>query len=83
MPQPDLKVQVAPSHPEGLLLRNPVMIASGTFGRDGLGARLPPGMDFQGLGAVVAKTATPHPASGEPQAPHRPRARMVSQLHWA
>ena len=67
MPQPDLKVQVAPSHPDGLLLRNPVMIASGTFGRDGFGAGLPPGMDFQGLGALVAKTATPHPREGNPK----------------
>ena len=67
MPQPDLKVQVAPGHPDGLLLRNPVIIASGTFGRDGLGAGLPPGMDFQRLGAVVAKTATPHPREGNPK----------------
>ena len=67
MPQPDLKVQVAPGHPDGLLLRNPVMIASGTFGRDGYGAGLPPGMDFQRLGALVAKTATPHPRAGNPK----------------
>lgn len=67
MPQPDLNVQVAPGHPSGLLLRNPVMIASGTFGRDGYGAGLPPGIDFQGLGAVVAKTATPHPREGNPR----------------
>ena len=67
MPQPDLKVQVAPGHPDGLLLRNPVMIASGTFGRDGYGAGLPPGMDVQGLGALVAKTATPHPRAGNPR----------------
>ena len=67
MPEPDLKVQVAPGHPDGLLLRNPVMIASGTFGRDGYGAGLPPGMDYQELGALVAKTATPLPRQGNPR----------------
>jgi dihydroorotate dehydrogenase (NAD+) catalytic subunit len=66
MSSPDLSVQLAPGHPQGLLLRNPVMVASGTFGRDGYGAGLPPGLDFQGLGAVVAKTTTLHPRPGNP-----------------
>ena len=43
------------------------MIASGTFGRDGYGAGLPPGMDYQELGALVAKTATPHLRGGNPR----------------
>ena len=28
----NLSIQLAPRHPEGLLLANPVMTASGTFG---------------------------------------------------
>jgi len=28
----NLAVQLAPTHPHGLLLKNPVMTASGTFG---------------------------------------------------
>ena len=66
MPGPDLSVQLAPRHPNGLLLRNPVMVAAGTFGRDGYGAGLPPGLDLQGLGAVVAKSTTPRPRAGNP-----------------
>ena len=33
----DLSVNLAPCKPDGLLLSNPVMIASGTFGYDGYG----------------------------------------------
>ena len=66
MPKPDLAVQLAPGHPKGLLLRNPVMVAAGTFGSDGYGSGLPPGMDFQGLGAIVVKSATPRPRLGNP-----------------
>ncbi len=66
MPSPDLSVQLAPRHPNGLLLRNPVMVAAGTFGRDGYGAGLPPGLDLQGLGAVIAKSTTPRPRAGNP-----------------
>jgi len=88
---PSLAVEIAPSHPTGLRLRNPVMIASGTFGWDGYGRalvgqdlrgqiihpvaggpQLPlpevPGVtgrvDFQRLGAVVAKTVTMKPKEG-------------------
>jgi dihydroorotate dehydrogenase (NAD+) catalytic subunit len=66
MPKPDLAVQLAPGHPTGLLLRNPVMVAAGTFGRDGYGSALPPGMDFQRLGAIVVKSATRRPRLGNP-----------------
>ena len=66
MPQPDLSVQLAPHAPTGLALRNPVMVAAGTFGRDGYGAGLPSGLDFQRLGAVVAKTTFLAPRIGNP-----------------
>ena len=66
MSMPDLAVQLAPSHPTGLLLRNPVMVAAGTFGRDGYGSGLPPGVDFQRLGAIVVKSATLRPRIGNP-----------------
>lgn len=66
MPKPDLAVQLAPGHPTGLLLRNPVMVAAGTFGRDGYGGGLPPGLDLQRLGAIVVKSATPRPRLGNP-----------------
>jgi dihydroorotate dehydrogenase (NAD+) catalytic subunit len=64
--KPDLSVNLAPGHPRGLHLANPVLVASGTFGTDGLGAGLPPGFPSQRLGAIVAKTATLHPRSGNP-----------------
>ena len=71
---PDLSVQLAPRAPAGLRLANPVMIASGTFGWDGYGRGLVPegdqaaGIgDFQGLGAVVAKTVTMAPREGNPE----------------
>ena len=66
MSHPDLAVQLAPSHPVGLALMNPVMVAAGTFGRDGYGASLPPGLDFQRLGGIVAKTTTPRSRQGNP-----------------
>ena len=64
MPKPDLSVNIAPGHETGLLLRNPVMISCGTFGQDGYGSGMPAGVDFQRLGAVVAKTTTVHPRVG-------------------
>jgi len=66
MPRPDLGIQIAPGHPAGLMLRNPIMVAAGTFGWDGYGEGLPPGLDFQRLGAVVAKTTTLAPRLGNP-----------------
>lgn len=61
---PDLSVNIAPGHEAGLLLRNPVMISCGTFGQDGYGSHMAAGVDFQRLGAVVAKTTTVHPRLG-------------------
>ena len=61
---PDLSVNIAPGHETGLLLRNPVMISCGTFGQDGYGSHMAAGVDFQRLGAVVAKTTTVRPRLG-------------------
>jgi dihydroorotate dehydrogenase (NAD+) catalytic subunit len=64
MARPDLAVDLAPEHLSGLKLRNPVLIASGTFGQDGYGGGLPPGLDVTRLGAIVAKTTTVRPRLG-------------------
>ena len=96
-----LAVDLAPSHPAGLKLRNPVMIASGTFGWDGYGRALvgqdlrgqivhpvsrgrqlplvePPEesgrIDFERLGAVVAKTVTMKPREGNPEPRWHPQS---------
>ncbi|MBI4297311.1 MAG: dihydroorotate dehydrogenase [Chloroflexi bacterium] len=60
----DLSVNLAPRHPRGLPLRNPVMTASGTCG---YGLELAEAMDVQRLGAIVSKGTTLHPRSGNPQ----------------
>jgi dihydroorotate dehydrogenase (NAD+) catalytic subunit len=65
--EPVLSVELAPGHPRGLRLANPVIIASGTFGLDGYGGRIPEGLDFQRLGAVVAKSVTLKPRAGNPE----------------
>ena len=65
--QPRLAVELAPCHPRGLPLRNPVMIASGTFGYDGYGRGLTPEMDLSRLGAVIPKTFTRLPREGNPE----------------
>ena len=62
-----LAVELAPSHPRGLKLSNPVMIASGTFGYDGYGRGLAPEMDLSRLGAVIPKTFTRYPREGNPE----------------
>ena len=64
MPQSNMTLQLAPNHPDGLTLRNPIIIASGTFGLDGFGSGLPKGIKFQNIGAVVAKTVTKSPRKG-------------------
>jgi len=60
----DLSVQLAPSHPSGLLLANPVMTASGTFG---YGIKYSELVDIQRLGAIVCKGTTLKPREGNPQ----------------
>ncbi|HWQ28300.1 MAG TPA: dihydroorotate dehydrogenase [Dehalococcoidia bacterium] len=63
MAPPDLSVDLAPGHKRGLLLRNPIMTASGTFayGLDW------PFFDVNELGAIVTKSTTLRPRSGNPQ----------------
>lgn len=61
---PDLRVQLAPRHPEGLVLANPVMIASGIAG---YGSEYGEIADIQKLGAVVCKGTTLVPRAGNAQ----------------
>jgi dihydroorotate dehydrogenase (NAD+) catalytic subunit len=60
----DLSVQLAPNHPKGLLLANPVMTASGTYG---YGTEYSALVDIQRLGAIVCKGTTLKPREGNPQ----------------
>jgi len=61
---PNLRVQLAPRHPKGLILSNPVMIASGIAGYCGEYAEI---ADIQKLGAVVCKGTTLTPKDGNAQ----------------
>ncbi len=61
---PDLSVQLAPRHPEGLILSNPVVISSGIAG---YGEEYAEVTDIQKLGAVVCKGTTLKPREGNPQ----------------
>jgi len=61
---PNLCVQLAPRHPEGLILSNPVMIASGIAG---YGVEYAEIADIQKLGAIVCKGTTLIPKEGNPQ----------------
>jgi len=60
----NLSVELAPRHPSGLKLKNPVLAASGTFGYGTEYARL---IDVNRLGAVVSKAITLRPREGNPQ----------------
>lgn len=62
-----LSVQLAPKHTPGLLLRNPVMTASGTFGYGTEYQSAKGGFDIQKLGAIVCKGTTLLPREGNPQ----------------
>lgn len=59
-----LAVQLAPKNSRGLLLSNPVMTASGTFG---YGTEYADAIDIQRLGAIVCKGTTLKPRPGNPQ----------------
>jgi dihydroorotate dehydrogenase (NAD+) catalytic subunit len=59
----DLSVDLAPGHKHGLRLRNPVMVASGTFG---YGTEYQKLIDIQRLGAICSKGITPRPRPGNP-----------------
>jgi len=60
----NLSVQLAPGHPGRLLLANPVMTASGTFG---YGTEYNHLFDIQKLGAIICKGTTLGPRDGNPQ----------------
>ena len=57
----NLSIQLAPKHPKGLRLANPVMTASGTCG---YGTELTQTFDIQKLGAIVCKGTTLEPREG-------------------
>lgn len=59
-----LRVNLAPKTGKGLILKNPVMTASGTFGYGTECASL---FDIQRLGAIVCKGTTLRPRDGNPQ----------------
>lgn len=60
----NLSVKLAPGNPRGLLLSNPVMTASGTFG---YGTEYSEVLDIRRLGAIICKGTTLHPRDGNPQ----------------
>lgn len=60
----DLSVQLAPKNKSGLLLANPLMTASGTFG---YGTEYSHVFDIHKLGAIVCKGTTLEPREGNPQ----------------
>ncbi len=60
---PDLSVDLAPNNPRELVLRNPIIAASGCFG---YGTEYATVVDIQRLGAFVSKGITPRPRSGNP-----------------
>lgn len=66
-PAIDLAVDLAPERPGGLLLPNPILIASGTFGYDGYGRGYAPDAPLHQLGAVLPKTLTRQPRAGNPE----------------
>ncbi len=59
-----LSVQLAPRNKRGLILSNPVIAASGTFGYGTESEHL---TDTQSLGAIVCKGTTLEPREGNPQ----------------
>jgi len=61
---PNLCVQLAPRHPKGLILANPVMIAAGIAG---YGIEYAEIADIQRLGAIVCKGTTLMPKKGNTQ----------------
>ena len=74
-----MSVDLAPRHPRGLSLSNPVIIASGTLGYDGYGRGLTPEMDLSRLGAVIPKTFTRHPREGNPEPRWYPESFRVAR----
>jgi dihydroorotate dehydrogenase (NAD+) catalytic subunit len=64
MTSPDLSIQLAPRNRRGLLLANPVITASGTFGYGSEYAEI---IDIRRLGAIICKGTTKEPRPGNPQ----------------
>jgi dihydroorotate dehydrogenase (NAD+) catalytic subunit len=66
MKSPELSVQLAPGNKRGLLLANPVITASGTFG---YGTEYAEVIDIQRLGAIICKGTTlkPRPGNSQPR----------------
>ena len=62
-PAPTLAVQLAPEHPEGLALINPIAASSGTFGYGIEYAKL---IDLDRLGAIFSKGTTARARRGAP-----------------
>ncbi|MFN8521982.1 MAG: dihydroorotate dehydrogenase [Chloroflexota bacterium] len=60
---PRLAVDLAPRNKHGLRLRNPVLVASGTFG---YGTEYQSLVDIQRLGAICSKGITVRPRDGNP-----------------
>lgn len=60
---PDVSVDLAPTNPRELVLRNPVIPASGCFG---YGQEFAGAIDVQRLGAFCSKGITPQPRKGNP-----------------
>jgi len=60
----NLTIQLAPHNKKGLLLTNPVMTASGTFGYGTENGHL---FDIRKLGAIICKGTTLKPREGNPQ----------------
>ncbi len=60
----NLQIQLAPCHKRGLLLQNPVVIASGTFGYGMDDAKI---NEVHDLGAITCKGTTLRPRSGNEQ----------------
>src|SRR5256886_11728024 len=60
----NLQTELAPHHKSGLLLRNPVITAAGTFGYGIEYAKI---AEIQRLGAIICKGTTLHARSGNAQ----------------
>jgi len=60
----NLQTELAPHHKSGLLLKNPVLMAAGTFGYGVENAKI---AEVQRLGAVVSKGTTLHARKGNEQ----------------
>ncbi len=73
-----LEVELAPSHPVGLTLANPVMVASGTLGYDGYGRGLIGKYPLHELGAVIPKTVTRQAREGNPEPRWYPESYRVA-----